>query len=58
MVKKCVYCKSEISVDSVVDVCQRCGHGVWGEKMFAAIVANMTTARDNGNLEQGSVTGF
>jgi len=56
MVNKCIYCKSEIAKDSVVDVCNRCGLSVWGEKMFKAIVNNMEQAREVGNLYQGSVT--
>lgn len=55
MVKRCIYCKSDIAETSVVDVCNRCGVGVWGEKMFSAIVANMENARDSGDLFQGSV---
>jgi hypothetical protein len=39
-----------------MDVCKPCGHQVWGEKMFAAIVGNMESARDSGDLYQGSVT--
>ena len=50
MTKKCIYCKAEISSESVIDFCERCGIGVWGEKMFRAIVKNMETARDNGDL--------
>ena len=56
MAKQCIYCKAEISQDSVIDFCKRCGVGVWGEKMFAAIVQNMENARDAGDLNQGSVT--
>ena len=56
MVKKCIYCKFEISQDSVMDVCESCGHKVWGEKMFAAIVSNMENAREVGDLFQGSVS--
>lgn len=56
MAKHCIYCKSEISDESVIDFCSRCGVGVWGEKMFKAIVANMESARDTGNLNQGSIT--
>ena len=56
MTKRCIYCKSEIDENSVVDVCQRCGHGVWGEKMFKAIVDNMEGARKSGSLEQGSIS--
>ena len=50
MSKKCIYCSNEISEDSVIDFCQRCGVGVWGEKMFKTIVDNMESARDNGDL--------
>ncbi len=53
---KCVYCKTEIPDTSVVDVCRRCGIGVWGEKMFNAIVSSMEGAKDAGDLYQGSVT--
>jgi hypothetical protein len=56
MTKKCIYCKSEIDADSVVDVCVRCGHAVWGEKMFKAIIDNMEGARKTGSLDQGSVS--
>ena len=41
MSNKCIYCKADLSDDSVVDVCRRCGIGVWGEKMFMTIVQNM-----------------
>jgi len=54
--KHCMYCKKGIAEDSVVDVCQQCGHMVWGEKMFKAIVDNMEQARDVGDLYQGSIT--
>lgn len=50
MVRKCIYCKIEITDDSVIDFCHRCGIGVWGEKMFGAILENMETARANGTL--------
>ena len=55
MVKKCVYCKCKIDDESVVDVCDRCGIGVWGEKMFGAIKENMNNAREKGDLMQGLV---
>ncbi|MEK6757524.1 MAG: hypothetical protein AABX88_00195 [Nanoarchaeota archaeon] len=48
--KKCIYCSGEISHDSVIDFCERCGVRVWGEKMFKAILQNMESARDNGDL--------
>jgi len=56
MSKKCIYCKTPIEEDSVVDVCRKCGIGVWGEKMFNAIIQSMENARDAGDLFQGSVT--
>ena len=56
MVRKCIYCKCEISEDSVIDFCKSCGEGVFGEKMFKAIVDNMNNARDKGDLNQGSVS--
>ena len=56
MTKHCMYCKTDISEESVIDFCQKCGVGVWGEKMFKAIVQSMENARDTGNLNQGSIT--
>jgi len=56
MAKRCVYCSKEISQESVVDVCDRCGLGVWGDRMFNAIKQNMQGMKDKGNLYQGSVT--
>ena len=55
MGKKCVYCNVLIEDDRAVDVCNRCGVGVWGEKMFKAIVDNMGQAREKGDLMQGLV---
>ena len=54
--KKCLYCSKEIEDQSVIDFCKQCGHGVFGEKMFNAIVENMEMARDKGDLNQGSVS--
>jgi len=53
---RCVYCKTELEANCPLDVCQRCGVSVWGEKMFQAIKDNMSSARDKGSLEQGFVT--
>ncbi len=50
MTKRCLYCKTELDDDSVIDFCSNCGIDVWGEKMFNAIVKNMENARDNGDL--------
>ena len=56
MAKKCIYCKTEIADESVIDFCRRCGVGVWGEKMFNTIVESMEKSRTAGDLFQGSVT--
>jgi len=56
MGKNCIYCKASIDENSVFDVCRRCGVGVWGEKMFQAIIDNMEGHRESGDLFQGSVT--
>ena len=53
--KKCVYCSIELKSETPIDVCERCGISVWGEKMFKAIVSNMETAKVKGNLFQGNV---
>ena len=56
MVKKCVYCKKEIEDERAVDVCDRCGIGVWGDKMFKAIRDGMDDAKKKGSLNQGLIT--
>jgi hypothetical protein len=50
MSKKCIYCKAEIPSESVVDFCEKCGKGVWGEKMFDVIIKNMEEAREKDDL--------
>ena len=55
MNKKCIYCAQAIDSASVIDVCTRCGYGVWGENMFNAIKENMENAREKGDLLQGSI---
>ena len=54
MAKKCIYCGVDVSSESVIDFCERCGKGVWGEKMFNAIVENMQEADQRGDLDQRS----
>jgi len=51
--KKCIYCKCEVDESSVIDFCERCGKGAFGEKMFSAIVQNMKDADYRGDLDQG-----
>lgn len=50
MTKKCIYCKKEVPEESVVDFCETCGKGVWGEKMFNAIISSMEDAKAKGDL--------
>lgn len=55
MADKCVYCDCEIRDDRAVSICDRCGTGVWGPKMFLAIKGGMANSRQKGDLEQGNV---
>ncbi len=48
--KKCIYCKQDISNESVIDFCEKCGVGVWGKKMFDAILTGMLDAQSKGDL--------
>lgn len=51
--KKCIYCKCELSEELVMDFCERCGNFAFGERMFKAIKSNMETAKKRGDLMQG-----
>ena len=53
-----MYCSQELDSESVVDVCTKCGYGVWGKQMFEAIKENMQNAKDKGDLHQGSITEY
>jgi hypothetical protein len=53
MVKRCMFCKGEVSDKSVVDFCRKCGYGVWGPKMCEAIIKEMEEANQRGDLDQG-----
>ncbi len=57
MVRKCIYCGKEVSEDSVIDFCERCGIGVWGRKMFDTIVKNMEEARAKDDLVSTNTIG-
>jgi|TARA_B100001971_G_C18233738_1_gene565687 hypothetical protein len=50
--KKCMYCKCDLEDQNVIEFCDRCGRGVFGEKMFNAIVQNMNEASQRGDLDQ------
>ena len=44
---------SKLPDGNLIDFCDRCGKGVWGEKMFNTIVQNMFEAKQRGDLNQG-----
>ena len=48
--KKCIYCSSQISEELAIEVCEKCGYGVWGPKMYKAIVQNMASAKEKGDI--------
>ncbi len=58
MPKKCIYCRKDINEDSVMDVCESCGIGVWGKKMFYTIVKKMEDAREKDDLVSTNTIGI
>jgi len=58
MSKKCIYCKREIDDNCVMDVCDSCGIGVWGKKMFYTIVKKMEEARERDDLVSTNTIGI
>ena len=58
MSKKCIYCRKDIEETSVIDVCEPCGIGVWGRKMFGTIVRKMEDARDRDDLVSTNTIGI
>jgi hypothetical protein len=52
---KCLYCQTDVSNESPVGVCKRCGVKVWGDKMFNAILDGMNKEKEKGNMELGRV---
>ena len=55
MKKCCVYCKGEVPEERAMDVCDRCGVAVWGQKMFCAIIEGTNREMEKGNLDLGRV---
>lgn len=55
MTKRCIYCRTEIDSNSVVDMCTPCMHKVWGPRMTHAIVSGMEKEKAKGNMELGQV---
>jgi len=53
--KKCLYCSCDIDENSVIDFCEKCGRGVFGDKMLQTIIKNMNNAREKGDLHQGII---
>lgn len=50
MVKKCLFCGTEISDNCVIDFCDKCGVNHFGLKLFETIKNNMEDARERGDL--------
>ena len=50
MEKKCMYCSLQISDNRPMEVCDKCGVGVWGPNMFRTIMKNMEEAREKGDI--------
>ena len=53
--KSCIYCKCQLEDSQIIDFCERCGKGAFGEKIFNAIVANMNEANRRGDLDQNRI---
>ena len=58
MAKKCIYCRRDIQEESVMDVCEPCGIGVWGPKMFNTIIRKMEDAREKNDLVSTNTVGI
>ena len=48
--RKCVYCDAELQDNRSMEICDRCGVGVWGHKQWLNIKKTTDEARDNGDL--------
>jgi hypothetical protein len=58
MSKKCIYCKKEVFDNRAIDVCDSCGVGVWGQKMFSTIMKKMDDAKNNDDLVSTNTVGI
>ncbi|MFA5953731.1 MAG: hypothetical protein WC812_04000 [Candidatus Pacearchaeota archaeon] len=54
MSKKCVYCKSDVPDSRSMEICDRCGVGVWGPKQWANIKNETDAAQERGDLNFNS----
>jgi uncharacterized UBP type Zn finger protein len=52
--RKCIYCNTEINDDRSMQICDRCGVGVWGKKQWENIKKTTDEARDKGDLNFNS----
>jgi uncharacterized protein with PIN domain len=52
--RKCIYCNAEITDDRSMQICDRCGVGVWGKKQWENIKKTTDEARDKGDLNFNS----
>ena len=43
----CLYCKKDLDERTGIFVCDSCGVGVWGKRMFEAIKNNMSNLEDS-----------
>ena len=47
---KCVFCNTNILDDRSMEICDKCGIGVWGPKQWNNIKKTTDEARDRGDL--------
>jgi uncharacterized UBP type Zn finger protein len=52
--RKCVYCDTEVPIERAMQICDRCGVGVWGKKQWEHIKKTTDDAQDRGDLEFNS----
>jgi hypothetical protein len=48
--RKCVYCNADVPVERAMQICDRCGVGVWGKKQWEHIKKTTDDAQDKGDL--------